>query len=165
MLIVEHPDVLIDITPTKSGTVLTYVHSTHTPPDEVLDAACDKAEDGTFDLKQVRLLVLTDGGAPSPVARKKMIQRLSKFVGNPRIAVVSDAAAVRFVVSTLLFFNPNAKVFSSRELQKALAFLEVGGDDGVRITSTLTVLRFKAGSGRFQTLDVAVKTAPAPASA
>lgn len=160
MIIAEHPEVCIAVTNVKSGPLLTYVHSARTPPGEVLESACDEVENGPFDLSRVRLLVFTDGGSPSPVARKKLVTRLARFSARPRTAVVSDAPAVRFVVAMLTLFNPNAKVFSSREVAAALDFIDVDEGDRPEIWQLLTRVHQQT-HGRFNALHAVMRLLPA----
>lgn len=155
MIVAEHPEVCIAITNVGNGPLMTYVHSSRTPPGEILEGACDEVEARQFDLKRLRLLVFTDGGSPSPVARRRLISRLARFSERPRTAVVSDQPSVRFLVTILSLFNPNSKAFASREVNAALAFLEVQREDLPQVAELLTTLHQKT-YGRFNALHAVV---------
>ena len=78
------------------------------------------------DLDHVRVLVVTDGGAPTPEQRRRLNQTLN---GTPvRISVVSESVKVRFVVSSVAFLSRNIKSFAETEYSDALQHLELDLD-------------------------------------
>lgn len=71
--------------------------------------------------KEVRCLVLTDGGSPDERQRQALAARVD--VSSVPVAVVSSVASVRFVVSTFSFLNRAIKSFSPTELDGILRHL------------------------------------------
>jgi hypothetical protein len=78
--------------------------------------------DGT-PMDQLKCLVVTDGGGPSPEQRKRLERTMSgKTLPT---AVVSDSVKVRFIVSTVTLFTAQIKTFRRAELEQAFTFLNV----------------------------------------
>ncbi|MEZ4220967.1 MAG: hypothetical protein R3B13_08560 [Polyangiaceae bacterium] len=94
------------------------------PSDKEWNDCLDLLRDG---LEGLRVLVITDGGGPSPEQRRRLDRTLN---GEPiRIAVVSESVRVRFIVSSVALFSSRIKSFSELEYPQALQHLELGIDE------------------------------------
>jgi hypothetical protein len=79
------------------------------------------ADAGAMD--QMKVLVVTDGGGPTPDQRKRLERTMSgKTVPT---AVVSDSVKVRFIVSTVTLFTAKIQTFRRAELEQAFTFLNL----------------------------------------
>jgi hypothetical protein len=75
------------------------------------------------DFGRVRVLVVTDGGGPTPAQRK----RLSMVTGGYplRAAVVTESVKVRFIVSSVALFMSGLASFDLSEMRQAFAHLKL----------------------------------------
>ncbi len=107
----------------RVGSLLILRQNKGNPSDEEWDECLGLLKP---DLDNVRVLVVTDGGAPSPEQRRRLNQTMS---GAPlRISVVSESVKVRFVVSSVAFLSRNIKSFSETEYSDALQHLDLDLD-------------------------------------
>ncbi|HEY3593193.1 MAG TPA: STAS/SEC14 domain-containing protein [Polyangiaceae bacterium] len=83
-------------------------------------------------------LVLTDGGYPT---RKQQARLFEQIKDNRRVAVVSSASTLRFVVSILSFINPNIKSYMPDELVDAITYLRVPEASHPIVLATVESLR------------------------
>lgn len=68
-----------------------------------------------------KVLVITDGGGPTPEQRKLLGKMLE---GKPiPVAVVSESMKARFVSAAIALINRNNRSFSGSELPEAYAYL------------------------------------------
>jgi hypothetical protein len=72
-------------------------------------------------LDDVRVLVMTHGGGPSPYQRKRLAEVLGK--AKIRVAIVTDSMRVRIVTSTVAFIIPRIRSFASDRMHEACAHL------------------------------------------
>lgn len=73
------------------------------------------------DLPRYRLLVITDGGGPTPAQRRRLAQVLAR---RPvKVAVLSDDLRVRFMAATVSLFHPQHKFFGLKSMKDAYAHL------------------------------------------
>lgn len=70
-------------------------------------------------------LIYTLGGKPSPLQREKLRNVGKEHLDSIKSAVVSDNAAIRFVVTGLSFFMPQIRAFDREKAAQALAWLEI----------------------------------------
>ncbi len=88
------------------------------------------------DLPNLKIMVRTDGGGPSPQQRRSLQAALA---GSPaRVAVVSDHLKVRFVVSTLALFQKDLRSFLVKELPDAYAHLSMSESERRHAQKALT---------------------------
>jgi hypothetical protein len=80
-----------------------------------------------LDLTSARILVLTEGGAPTVAQRAALM----KILGPARlpVAVVSDHVGVRFVLTSFALVMKRIRGFTLRELDAAFAHLELTPDE------------------------------------
>jgi hypothetical protein len=74
-------------------------------------------------LNHMKILVLTDGGGPSP-AQQLAVAKLTARISFT-VAVLSDSVGMRFVVSSVALLVRRIRTFTSAELPGAAAFLEL----------------------------------------
>jgi hypothetical protein len=105
--------------------VMVAVHNNQAPSTEEWDRYLELLREHVAavggDVRRVRGLTFTDGGAPNSVQRNQLRQILEgqTIVGS----VVSDSAIVRTVVGFLGLFVRGGKIFSSRDWPGALTYL------------------------------------------
>jgi hypothetical protein len=76
-----------------------------------------------LDFENVKMLVVTEGGGPTPQQRKEMVNAMG---GREMLtAVVSDEVMIRGVVTALSWFNSKIKSFRSADLDGAMRYLGV----------------------------------------
>lgn len=76
-----------------------------------------------LDYATVRMLVITEGGGPTPQQRKEMTTALN---GQQLLtAVVSDETMIRGIVTALSWFNSKIRSFKTSQIDEALIYLEL----------------------------------------
>jgi hypothetical protein len=85
-----------------------------------------------LDFATVKMLVITDGGGPTPAQRKEMNAALNGQ--QLHTAVVADDVWTRGTVTALGWFNAKIRAFRKSELEGALQYLGVpsSGFDAIR---------------------------------
>jgi hypothetical protein len=74
---------------------------------------------GPSKANRLRCIVITDGASPTRAQRERMVATVE---GKPtRVAVISPATAVRFVVSVLALVNRDIRSFSPKEYDAAFS--------------------------------------------
>jgi hypothetical protein len=113
-----------------------------TPRNEEWDAYL-AALDVAARTRQVRCIVVTEGGYPNRAQRARM---LSMTRNEPRrVAVISGAASVRFVVSAIALINPNIKAYSMKEYAAAFTHLQLSPAEGAVALTSIEQLARKLG--------------------
>ncbi len=98
------------------GTLLILRENEVVPTDAEWDECLALLAKHDEDFPNVKVLVVTDGGAPSPPQRKRLADVVN---GRPlRVAVISDSMGFRFPASSVAFFLDIA-TFSRRETTRA----------------------------------------------
>jgi hypothetical protein len=91
------------------------------------------------ELERVKVLVVTDGGAPTPGQQRRLSLTLR---GHPvPVAVVSESAAVRFVVSSVALITRRIRSFRTEDLDQAYAHLDLTRSERDFVTKTLPALK------------------------
>ena len=107
----------------RVGSTFIAVQNRETPTDVEWNEFLALLDDHRSELAQLRLLVLTAGGGPSPPQRKRLEETLR---GAPMlVAVVSDSIKVRFVASTIALFHRDYRSFRTSELSEAYDHLRL----------------------------------------
>ena len=113
-----------------------------TPLDDEWDTYLAALEHGAK-AERFRSLVVTDGGYPNRAQRARM---MSKVRERPtRVAVISSAASVRFVVSAIALINPNIKAYSEKEYPGAFEHLQLSPAQGAVALASVEQLARKLG--------------------
>jgi hypothetical protein len=129
-----------------------FVH-THLAPDQgewdaSMDSAIEKAESGTI----ACILVFTDGGAPNPLQRARITG--SKTFASLPLAVITDSALVRGVLTALNWMGMAGKPFSTMKVQQALDHLAVPLDQRDELLRLVAIQKMcLAEVGTFEALD------------
>jgi len=113
----------------RIGDIILAVYSDQPPSDEEWNAyvaalvAAYKATSGTKGV--VRSLVVTDGGGPNAIQRKRCFEAVEQFQNWTKspAAVISASAVARGIVTVLSWFNIGIKVFSPNQTEEAFTFL------------------------------------------
>ncbi|NUP12608.1 MAG: STAS/SEC14 domain-containing protein [Polyangiaceae bacterium] len=114
-----------NITIRTLGTLVICCQNKNTAPDAEFAACWDVVRGNVHGATELRLLVITTGGGPTPNQRKMLEETLA---GRAlRTAIVSDSIKMRFIISTMALFNPDIKMFTNREISAAYSFLSVEG--------------------------------------
>jgi hypothetical protein len=90
-------------------------------------------------IDQMRAIVFTDGGGPSTEQRR----RLSQVIGDApiRTAVITDRAAIRFVISSIALFNKTIRTFGWAQVYEAYSWLGLGRGDERTVERALREMR------------------------
>lgn len=123
------------------------VHTKNSPNDdewdEYLTAHAPYIERGVA----MRVLVVTEGGAPTALQRMKMNDLVADWMRrNPdciRTAIITRSAFVRGVVTAIGWFRPIARAFGPDHLEQALAYLEVPPNYAQEIQQIIPKLKAK----------------------
>lgn len=130
------------------------LHSRAAPADPEWNRYLDRFVARGERLASCGVLVFSDGGGPTSEQRRRMNQITA---GRAiRTAIVSDAATVRFIVSTLALFNEAIRSFDVRALPAALAHVGADGERERGVRALLAELRRGDPEARFASLARAV---------
>ena len=108
------------------------------PTDEEWNELLGALEDLHRTTGEVKFLVVTDGGGPSPPQRKRLGEALGGQ--NFRVAVVTDSVKARFVSAAVALFNPNTQAFTRAELPSAYKFLGISEREQELATAAISDL-------------------------
>jgi hypothetical protein len=113
----------------KVDEFLVVVHNKLAPTDEEWNSWLDFNVRNFSTGSTVKCLVVTEGGAPTPVQRQSMKEKLGELmISNPkefRNAIVTASAVVRGVVTALSWFQRGYSAFSPAHMDDAMGYLEV----------------------------------------
>ena len=119
----------------RIGNLVILRENTETPSDAEWDETLRLLTLNPADLDKTKVLVITDGGGPSPAQRKRLDQALK---GTPvRVAVVSESVKVRFIVSSVALVTSRIQSFRQSEL--AAAFDHLGLNHEERQVATRSI--------------------------
>lgn len=117
--------------------VFIVVHSREAPSNEEWDeyleyyvAHLDKCQ---------RILVISDGGGPNAVQRKKTSEAIKNT--KTMTAVCTDQMLVRGIVTALAWFNNKIEAFPKKNVAEALKFLGASEAAASRLMAEATRLR------------------------
>lgn len=116
----------------KVDEFIVIVHGDSSPSDEEWAPWIEYNRRHFAEGGMVKLLIVTDGGAPSATQRQLTNETLAEFfLENPKAvrgAIVTASTFVRGVVTALSWFNPGYTAFSPERMDDALKYLEVPPD-------------------------------------
>jgi len=111
----------------RLGHLLLLRENAETPSDAEWDETLKLLTEDPEELPLVKVLVVTDGGGPTTDQRKKLDRALG---GAPvRIAVVSESAKVRFIVSSVALLASHIQSFRISEISGAFAHLSLSREE------------------------------------
>jgi hypothetical protein len=108
---------------------------------------------------ELRILVFTDGGAPTTLQRGQFTDHLAGRAVP--ISVVSSSRLARGVATAISWFNPQIKVYPPAEIQQAFAHAGLrGGEPDELLRSIVVAARaLDSGSPKVLTQVVSARTA------
>lgn len=114
-----------------------FVHRSLAPQDDEWEKVLDLFRDQ--DVKNIRTLVYTDGGAPNAAQRRRLMAVFGE--AKPRIAILTSSAIARAAGTALSWFNPQFRIFGPEDLDGAFHHLGASADDRVVLKKNLMELR------------------------
>lgn len=124
------------------GNFVVFVHTKSSPTDAEWDQIL-----GLFrnlpEIRKVRVLVYTQGGAPDPKQRAKLSQLLSMI--KPPVAVLTPSPLARAAGVAISWFLPSLRVFDADGLDAALDHLDAPEAERIGLKSALVELRRELG--------------------
>lgn len=117
--------------------VLVLVHTAENPNDEEWMSYVREIQRQGKDL--LPQIVLTEGGRPNTVQRKALTDVLAGR--SVKVAVLSEQAMVRGVVTAIGWFNKDIKAFSPSNLSPAMSYLGLSEAHRFVIEGSLSFLR------------------------
>lgn len=114
---VERPRVLHEV----RGSLIVYVGSAAAPRDAEWDAYLRSIEGTGKQMDQVRIVIFTAGGAPTPLQRKRAAELSARY--PHRAAVVSGNPVARAIVTLLHWLGTDIRAFAPDAADQAFASL------------------------------------------
>lgn len=124
---------------TVIGDVLVAVHGKDAPSDQDWSAYLNLAKAMLEYTDQPRVLVYSLGGSPSTTQRREL-HEINEGSAS-RVAVMVDSRMARGAVTALSWFNPSIKAFDLRQIDLAMAHLELRENQLDVVRSALDRLR------------------------
>lgn len=110
----------------RLGACFVLVQGERDATDEEWSRWVDFVVRGGNDLERnIRVLVVSAGGSPTPKQRARIHEVMPKMGGGVPTAIVTSSRIGRVVVSTMALFNSEVRAFAPSELDRALAYLGV----------------------------------------
>lgn len=119
------------------------VYGAENPTDEEWRDYLDLVERHGID--RTMQLIATDGGGPT-AAQRRVLNDILAGRAVP-VAVVSESARVRMIVTGLSWFNRRIKAFPETGLRDAIAYLEIPASRTDLIMRAMAKLRHELGQG------------------
>jgi hypothetical protein len=101
------------------------VHGLVAPTDDEWDAYVLFLKSAVERAGRVRVVVSTEGGAPTPRQRKAMDRVMTPFYRTARVAIVTGSTFVRGVVTAFRLIYPWYRAFDPTDLGGALTYVDV----------------------------------------
>jgi hypothetical protein len=114
-------------------------HTNEAPPDDQWDALLDFYRTQ----RTLRVLVYTEGGAPTAAQRVRLNAVLKGR--EALVAILTSSALARAAGAALRWFRPEIRIFSPAELEGALDYLGAAGSDRADLARALDELKGKLG--------------------
>jgi siroheme synthase (precorrin-2 oxidase/ferrochelatase) len=118
------------------GRTLVSVQNANDPSDEEWN---DFLKFVAADPSGLRLLVITDGGAPNSAQRARLQATLKGAL--PLVAAVSDNMRIRFVAATIALFHSTHGCFTKKEVDKAYDHLKLSMQERRTIEAAIRELK------------------------
>jgi hypothetical protein len=120
------------------GEVFVTVHSADPPSDEEWARYLEVSKTHFGSLRAS--VIITDGGGPNSRQRALLIERYPEF-GPVPVAVVSDSAITRGIVTALHWLGKNIRAFRPTDLARAFEYLSVPVAEHEALLHRVAVLR------------------------
>jgi len=105
------------------GDLLLLRQNVETPSDAEWNECLEHLGRFRSDFSRAKVLVITDGGGPTPEQRKRLAAVLQG--SRVRVAVVSEALKFRFIVSSVALFIPDIASFQTHQMERAYDHLKM----------------------------------------
>lgn len=130
----------------RASRVVVLVHRDEPPGDDEWGAYVDFMMDCIEREGVRRVLVVSEGGAPTPRQRALMDRRCEAFFPGGRTGIVTQSTFVRGVVNAFALIRPGYRAFAPTQLENAVVWLGVD-DERERVIALLLKLRRELGLG------------------
>jgi hypothetical protein len=124
------------------------VHSADPPSDTEWNRWLEALSRYLLRTSRARMLVMSQGGAPNPSQRRASDAVTAPHHRDMKVAVVTQSTFVRGVVAAFRVLLPFYRAYAPRELEAALAYLDVPSDRVRQVESRLETLGELGSSGR-----------------
>ena len=121
---------------------MVFVHSEQAPSNAEWSALMDAFRNAT-NLRRIRVLVFTYGGAPNARQRAELNEVLRDV--RPPVAIVTPSTLARAVCTALSWFQPRLRGFSPEEIESAFDYLDANEDDRRVLSKMLREMRLELG--------------------
>jgi hypothetical protein len=118
---------------------LLVVHEGKNDPTDADWDIYSRANESMSTKRPLRVLVVTDGGSPSAAQRQKLLAFTRRR--RPKIAVVTTAVRIRFMLSIFALVNPDARSFLPIQLGAALAYLGLTATEAKAVSELVAQMR------------------------
>jgi len=99
-----------------------------------------------LDLRKMRVLILSKGGAPTPAQRKELNDIVQGH--DIPVAVMTTSTLARGVTTALSWFNKNMKAYSPDQMEEAFRHLNVPSNKLALVRSLMIRLDAEVGQKR-----------------
>ncbi|HEX6275088.1 MAG TPA: hypothetical protein VFZ53_18745 [Polyangiaceae bacterium] len=119
--------------------VLLNLHTSHAPARAEWDQSMGQAKQYARqqDLRNLRILVVTDGGGPDAVMRAEVAEFYKANRVLVKTAVITASLISRSIVAAIGLVNPHVKAFSPGHVRTALTHLDLPPTHASRIVREL----------------------------
>jgi hypothetical protein len=87
------------------------------------------------------VLVVSEGGHPTPAQRKKLLAFTGRW--RPKAAIVTSAIGIRFILSIFALVNPDVRSFLPAQLASALEYLGLAPAQVIAVSELVNRMREK----------------------
>jgi hypothetical protein len=115
---------------------MVVVHGKESPSDADWDRMCEFLKQAAS--PEMRILVYTDGGAPSAVQRSKLNAVLHM---KPRVAILTTSLIARTAGTALRWFNDKIRIFGPHEIEAGLKHLQLTRTEETALRAALDDVR------------------------
>jgi hypothetical protein len=124
------------------GDYMVFVHSEQPPSNAEWSSLMDAFRNAT-NLRRIRVLVFTYGGAPNARQRAELNDVLRDV--RPPVAVVTPSTLARAVCTAIGWFQPRLRAFAPEELPNAFDYLDTNEGDRKVLSRMLREMRLELG--------------------
>jgi hypothetical protein len=124
------------------GDYMVFVHSEQSPSNTEWSSLMDAFRSAT-NLRRIRVLVFTYGGAPNARQRAELNDVLGDV--RPLVAVVTPSTLARAVCTAIGWFQPRLRSYAPEELESAFNYLDANQDDRKVLSRMLRGMRLELG--------------------
>ena len=130
--------------------LLLVAHTKKGPDAETWSAMCSALAEALKRVDEVCTLVMTDGGGPSSAQRDELAR--ATMGKKLRVSVISGAAAVRFIASSVALFNPTIKSFQPGDWRRGLEHVATGSTNRAMLEQAVSEFAQRPHAERFAVL-------------